>query len=83
LENVIERAIVLSTRDELDAADFDFLRSPRASQRSSLPTLEAMEQDYIRDVLRLTKNNKNKAAEILGVHRETLYNKIKKYGLES
>jgi DNA-binding NtrC family response regulator len=83
LENAIERAMVLSSGDELDASDFDFLRSPRSSQRSHLPTLEEMEQEYIRDVLRITRSNKNKAAEILGVHRETLYNKIKKYGLES
>lgn len=83
LENVIERAVVLATRDELDVTDFDFLRSPRVHQRSYLPTLENLEQDYIRDVLHLTKGNKNKAAEILGIHRETLYNKIKKYGLES
>jgi len=83
LENAIERAVVLATREELDVEDFDFLRSPPARQRRDLPTLESLEQDYIRDVLRLTQGNKNKAAEILGIHRETLYNKIKKYGLEN
>lgn len=83
LENAIERAVVLANREELDVEDFDFLRSPPARHRRDLPTLESLEQDYIRDVLRLTKGNKNKAAEILGIHRETLYNKIKKYGLES
>jgi DNA-binding NtrC family response regulator len=45
-------------------------------------TLEALEKRHITDILRHTKGNKNEAARLLGIHRETLYKKIKKFNIK-
>lgn len=45
-------------------------------------TLEALEKRHITDTLRRTKGNKNEAARLLGIHRETLYKKIKKFNIK-
>jgi transcriptional regulator of acetoin/glycerol metabolism len=44
-------------------------------------TLAELEKRHIADVLRRTGGNVTRAAQILGVDRVTVYNKIKKYGL--
>jgi DNA-binding protein Fis len=44
-------------------------------------SLEEMERQYIKFVLRRTRGSRTKAAEILGINRKTLTSKIKKYGL--
>ncbi|HTN33655.1 MAG TPA: sigma-54 dependent transcriptional regulator [Marinobacter sp.] len=40
---------------------------------SQWPTLEALQQQYVRDVMRATDGNKRRAAQILGINRRTLY----------
>jgi DNA-binding NtrC family response regulator len=80
LENAIERAAVLSTGTMLSPPDFAFLRTetpPTARPR----TLSEVESEHIRDVLRTTRGNRSEAAEILGIHRDTLYRKIRRYGI--
>lgn len=42
---------------------------------------QEMEQDLIVRILKECNNNKKKSAEILGISRATLYNKIREYGL--
>ena len=42
---------------------------------------QEMEEDLIRKVLSECGGNKKKSAEVLGISRATLYNKIKEYGL--
>ncbi|MCC7490781.1 MAG: sigma-54-dependent Fis family transcriptional regulator [Fimbriimonadaceae bacterium] len=85
LENAIERAVVLSDGETLDTEDFAFLE-PFRSVEIEAPlqdeTLEAVERSHIRRVLSLCSGNRTQAAERLGIHRETLYNKIRRYGLE-
>ena len=41
-----------------------------------------MEKEHIANVLAMTGRKLNKAAEILGVERTTLFKKMKKYGIE-
>jgi len=41
-----------------------------------------MEKEHIIKILRETKGNKKKAAEILGIERRTLYNKAKRLGID-
>lgn len=87
LENAIERAVVLSTGDTLGASDFDFLQPRRerpgvAVEGAPDETLEQLEQRHIRAVLEACGGNRTQAAERLGIHRETLYNKIRRYGLD-
>ena len=44
-------------------------------------TLKDMEKELILSTLRQTENNRTRAAEILGITRQTLQNKLKEYGL--
>lgn len=85
LENIVERAVVLSRGEVIDIEDI-----PKAESQSSeafmsqaveeMPTLENMEQRYIRFVLQKTGGRKEKAAHILGINRRTLYRKERDYG---
>jgi len=89
LENAIERAVVLGEAEALDAADFAFLE-PGATPGETVDVLhkleddrlEAVEKAHIRQVLSACSGNRTQAAERLGIHRETLYNKIRRYKLE-
>lgn len=85
LENMIERLVVLSRSTEIDAPEI-----PQADQTTSeqffgqatsdSPTLEDLEKRYIQLVLEKTGGKKEKAAQILGINRRTLYRKEKDYG---
>jgi len=93
LENVVERTLVLArsgviTEDEIQ------LRTrpePADSQWSDLAPLgeglktnvAVLEKALIERALRQSQGNKTRAAEILGVHRRLLYEKIREYGLEA
>ncbi len=85
LENMIERVVVMSRSTEIDAADI-----PNSDQSSSeqffgnatndFPTLEQLEKRYIELILEKAGGKKEKAAQILGINRRTLYRKEKDYG---
>jgi DNA-binding protein Fis len=45
-------------------------------------SLDELERLHIRRVIDATERNLSRAAEILGVTRTTLYNKLRKYGLD-
>ena len=49
------------------------------TQVGSSVSLEEVEKQHIQEVLGLTGGNKNQAAQILGIDRTTLYNKLRKY----
>jgi len=53
-----------------------------AKEREVPPTLADVEKIAIMRALQFAKGNKNKAAEVLGVHRNTLRNKMKDYGIK-
>ncbi len=55
--------------------------SPLEEGKSFKEALQGAEAQIIQKVLTQTKGNRKKAAQILGVNRTTLYNKMKKYGL--
>ncbi|MDY6844810.1 MAG: helix-turn-helix domain-containing protein, partial [Thermodesulfobacteriota bacterium] len=46
-------------------------------------SLEEMEKNHIERALMTTKWHRSKTAELLDIDRKTLYQKIKKYGLDS
>lgn len=87
LEHVIERAVILSSGLEIRVEDLpDTVRRPggAAHRMTAMPagqSLEDLERLAIVQTLERTRGNKRAAAAILGIHRPTLYNKLRKYGL--
>jgi two-component system response regulator HydG len=86
LENVIERAVVLCTSQLIDESDIPSSEVENAERFFSgatgdFPTLNQLEERYMKLVLEKTGGRKDKAAQILGVNRRTLYRKEREYGL--
>ena len=86
LEHVIERAVILCTGPEIGLEDLpDGVRHPPTTRRhESMPigqSLEEIERLAIVQTLERTRGNKRAAAAMLGIHRPTLYNKLRRYGL--
>ena len=81
LEHSIEKAVILSENNVLKADDF-FLR-PVTGIKSDTDTLklEDMEKRLILAALEKSPGNISAAADMLGITRQTLYNKMKKFGL--
>ncbi len=85
LQNEIQRAVLLSEGDMIDAADFSVMRAKPdnlESQDTNFTLLEGVERNAIVQMLKETNGNKLEAAKRLGIGRQTLYNKIKAYGIE-
>ena len=49
--------------------------------RSSLATLQDLEEKHVQRVLKATRGNTKRAAEILGIGRSTLYRKLESYNI--
>jgi len=86
LENVIERAVVLARGNTIDSKDLPSAGDGgvesffETTQTGTMPTLEEIEKRYFKFVLDKTGGRKEKAAQILGVNRRTLYRKEREYG---
>jgi two-component system response regulator HydG len=78
LANAIERAVVLCRGDRVEVQHFPFAGPPAAADFS----LSAMEEAHIRRVLAANGFNVAQAARALDIDRVTLYNKLKKYGIQ-
>lgn len=85
LQNEVQRAVLLCEGDEVDATDLSITKV-RASGEESFDTnftlLEGVERNAIVQMLKETGGNKLETAKRLGIGRQTLYNKIKAYGIE-
>ncbi len=78
LENVIQRLIVMSDGDSIDVTDLpDLYRFSALARKGFDRTLAEVESEYIRNVLASVGSNKTRAAEILGIDRKTLREKLK------
>ena len=83
LENVIERAVVLSG-DEIDIQSLPAkvrMGSQKVSKTRKSPTLNDIERDYVIEVLQDVGGDKTEAANILGIDLSTLYRKLKRYSI--
>ncbi len=80
LSNLVERSIILCNSDMLEAAHLPEPDTNTAKNKSM--DIKDNERMLILKALKQTDYNKTKAAEILGVSRRTLHNKIKEYELE-
>jgi formate hydrogenlyase transcriptional activator len=89
LENVIERAVLLNNGPvlELDASLQSTYPGTESSNRGLQPgslTLDQMQQRYIRETLEVTGwriSGRKGAAEILGLHPNTLRSKMERLGI--
>ncbi|RIL06045.1 MAG: DNA-binding response regulator [Proteobacteria bacterium] len=96
LENLMERLVVLRREGMIDLGDLPpaFRRRDASSDAASVPTMGAdgidfnavvdrLETQLIVQALEQTGGNKNRAAQLLGLNRTTLIEKIKKKGLDA
>jgi DNA-binding NtrC family response regulator len=81
LRNVLERSLALAGGATVDVADLMVPETPSPAPADSPRTLEDMESAAIRRALDETGGKLAEAAARLGIHRNTLREKIKKYGL--
>ena len=83
LKNIIERSVILMQDSELNIDDlpFEIRQHALTSSTGNNASMAAMEQNHIRNILRLTKGNKSEAARILEIGVATLYRKIEEYKL--
>ena len=90
LQNTIEYAVVLARNDIIGIKELPaeiqlppaLQTSPAPVRRSGVASLDDMERETILQALTQTHGNKKKAAELLGIQRPTLYNKMKRYAIE-
>jgi DNA-binding NtrC family response regulator len=86
LENVIERLVVFSRGNRIDAGDLPtsvIPRGPVLEKRlfDDLPTLDEIERRYLLHVLEQVGNNRTRAAEVMGIDRRTLYRMAERFGV--
>lgn len=78
LENVIQRLVVMTDGDVIDAPDLPSLMRFSPLRESGFNrSLAEVETEHIKNVLASVGGNKTKAAEILGIDRKTLREKLK------
>ncbi len=96
LRNVLERAVIIAGEGQITAhhlsRDFGLSIGSRPIADANEPdsvrlqvgaTVSEAEKALIQITLQHTKNNKTRAAEILGISLKTLFNKLKEYGSEA
>ena len=87
LKNFVERTLLVCGKEELSAADFKEQyqcvepSSPRNVSNVGM-TLEEIERKTILDTLKKYDNNLSKAAQVLGITRQSLYRRLEKFGID-
>lgn len=86
LENVIERAMVLTRGDLIEKAVVldsarEVIKHNIEQLHADRPTLEKLEERYIKMILNEVQDSKEAATKVLGISRRTLYRKEKFYGM--
>ncbi|MHC4915794.1 MAG: sigma 54-interacting transcriptional regulator [Planctomycetota bacterium] len=79
LKNVLERAVILGSGTRIEAEEI--LLREAAAKPEHVETLAEVEKRQIERAMTLAGGNKKRAAEILGIPRSSLYNRLKEYGL--
>ena len=79
LQNVIEKAVIMCDGDIISPDHIELHTSQRPLNESQ--TLEEMERQTIAGAIAQCGGNLSQVAQQLGITRQTLYNKIKRYGL--
>ena len=80
LEHAIEKAVIICDGNSIPAEMFQLVQKTEIQQIEA-STLEEMEKAMIRKALDKCEGNLSAVASQLGITRQTLYNKMKKFGL--
>ena len=82
LEHAVEKAVIINEDGILSEEHFHFPRKIAApATETSVSTLEEMELQMIQKAIEKCNGNLSAVAAQLGITRQTLYNKMKKFGL--
>ena len=81
LEHAIEKAVIINDSPALPAEAFELAPTQEPATDAPASTLEDMERQMIRKALDTCSGNLSAVAAQLGITRQTLYNKMKKYNL--
>jgi two-component system response regulator HydG len=83
LKNVLKQLCLLAPDNEIDIDLLPFKVSETGYKKEATPLIgEEAEYDMIMHALRKAKYNKSRAAEILNIHRKTLYNKLRSMNIQ-
>ena len=86
LENCIQRAVSLGSGTFIQMQDLPsamlYHLARKSSSRQDLGTLQALEQQAIRQALQATGGDRVRAAKLLGIGKTTIYRKLKEYGID-
>jgi DNA-binding NtrC family response regulator len=81
LEHTVERAVLLARGEQIEPANLAIAPSRPQTGSADTMSIEEMEAQLIRKVLRRCDGNISQAAEALGLSRAALYRRIEKYGI--
>lgn len=82
LQHTVEKAVIMSSGEELRPTDFSMVSQTNLhTPAGAVATLEEQERNLICKTIEQYGQNLSQAAQQLGITRQTLYNKIKKYNL--
>jgi DNA-binding NtrC family response regulator len=90
LQNAIEYAVVLARQNVIGVKELPaevqlpsvLQQSERGATTRGVQTLDDIERSAILQALAQSHGNKKRAAQLLGIQRPTLYNKLKRYAIE-
>jgi transcriptional regulator with GAF, ATPase, and Fis domain len=85
LQNIIERSVLLASENELSISFSTLNRSIQGADNSDMPTLDEMQRRYIIKIISYAGgkiSGPGGAAELLGLKRTTLLNRMKKLGIK-
>jgi transcriptional regulator with PAS, ATPase and Fis domain len=84
LKNMTERALVLCTCDTLDLSNFTLSLEKKKSKQYNNMNLNLEENEIllIRAALSKTNYNQNRASKYLGISRDSLIRRMKKYNIQ-
>lgn len=85
LKNIVKRAMILVEGEMLWVEHLPIdvhIHADESGELVSFPSLKDVEKEHILKAMLKAEKNKVKAAQLLGISRQTLYEKLKLYGIE-
>jgi len=84
LRNMIERAFILSGNNRLSVSDFPITTKNNSQENSDSPGLNVLKNEVhlIKEAMKKTNYNQKKAATLLGISRDALIRRLKKYRIQ-